>query len=66
MASGSRYYMNGAPNTCAFCSRPFAILQGARQCYRGDDNRYYCSATHAERGQEQNLEDVQTAARRIQ
>lgn len=65
MVTDSRYYMNGAPNTCAFCSRPFAILQGARQCYRGDDNRYYCSSAHAERGQEESLGRAEQSTRRV-
>lgn len=63
MATG--YYANGAPNTCSFCSRPFPVLQGARQCYRGDDNRYYCSTEHAERGQEAQLDNAQAGARRV-
>lgn len=65
MVNVSRYYMNGSPDRCAFCSREFAVLQGARQCYRGDDNRYYCSAEHAERGQESQLEATQAGARRV-
>lgn len=58
----SKYY-NGAPNRCAYCTREFAVLQGARQCYRGEDNRYYCSAEHATKAYKEKLEHEERTAR---
>jgi len=41
--SPSRYLASGAPQTCAHCGSPFGLEGDHRACWRGADQRYYCS-----------------------
>lgn len=40
----SRFINGGAPSICAFCNKPFPQVENRIECFRGEDNRYYCDA----------------------
>jgi hypothetical protein len=42
MLQTSRYYMNGAPKTCAYCSKDFPVVGSHHRAWRTSDNRYVC------------------------
>lgn len=53
----SQYQLAGAPMRCFLpaCQKAFGST-----CYRGDDDRYYCSAECAEKAEDLDLSHVET------
>lgn len=39
----SPYFAAGAPRRCARCNGSFRLHDGRLSCWRGSDDRYYCS-----------------------
>ena len=52
----SLYMQSGSPTRCFLpsCSKPFELT-----CYRGDDDRYYCSKECAQKAEDLDLSRVE-------
>lgn len=58
----SRYLMNGAPTTCAFCGQPFPVRDGRVEAKHDGEGNYYCHDTPCENDA---LESMSTRRRRM-
>lgn len=41
-----------APTTCAYCAKPFPLVNDHIECWRSSDGRFYCSEFCADDAEE--------------
>ena len=50
--NGSKYLLNGAPQTCANCGQPFPIEEGCVRCWRASNGQHICTEFCADDAEE--------------